>query len=159
LRRDKNFGAEIKTFAKRQKLWRRHKYLQRRDKNIGGDTMLIAERQKQSAKPRRPWSETITILLINKTIRRQAILPMVGETLPMVGDTTTFAKRQKHWRRDKDDGRRHDDVSREAKNIVEDAKMLAEKQKRWSTSRIRRSLLSNYWLNDSTHGLCHIIIG
>jgi hypothetical protein len=121
--------------------------------------MLMAERQNQSAKPRRPWSETIAILLINKTIRRQAILPMVGKTLPMVGDTTKLAKRQKHWRRDKNHGRRHDDVSREAKNMVADTKMLAEKQKPWLTSRIRRSLLSNYWLNDSTHGLCHITIG
>ena len=50
-----------------------------------GDMKLFVERQNQSAKPFRPWSETIVIILNNNEIRRQAILPMVGGTLPMVG--------------------------------------------------------------------------
>ena len=69
-----------------------------------GDMKPFAERQKQLAKPFRPWSETIAILLNNNTIRRQAILPMVGKALPMVGktlpmveDTTTLAEKQTRW--------------------------------------------------------------
>jgi hypothetical protein len=57
-----------------------------------GDTKLFAERQNQSAKPFRPWSETIVIILNNNEIRRQAILPMVGETFPMVGSVSTLVK-------------------------------------------------------------------
>jgi hypothetical protein len=70
-----------------------------------GDTKLFAERQNQSAKPFRPWSETIVIILNNNEIRRQAILPMVGETLPMVGETLP---------------------------MVEEMKLLAKRQSRWS---------------------------
>jgi hypothetical protein len=76
-----------------------------------GDMKPFTERQNQSAKPCRPWSETIVILLNNKTIRRQTILPMVGKTFPMVGkalpmvgktfplveDTTMFAEKQRRW--------------------------------------------------------------
>jgi hypothetical protein len=144
-------GEEPKTLAETQ-------YRQQRDKNICGNAMPIAERQNQSAKPYRPSSETTAILLINKAIRRRSILPMVGKTLPMVGDPKISAKTLRHWQRIKYHARRHDDISRGAKTMIEDSKMLAENQSRWSTSRIRRSLLSNYCLSDSNDGLCHITI-
>jgi len=60
-----------------------------------GDTKLFAERQNQSAMPFRPWSETIVIILNNNEIRRQAILPMVEETLPMVGDAQPMVEEMK----------------------------------------------------------------
>jgi hypothetical protein len=72
------------------------------------DMKPFAERQNQSAKPFRPWSETIAILLNNNTIRRQTILPMVGKALPMVEDTQT---------------------------MVDDTKMLADKQRPRSKTR------------------------
>jgi hypothetical protein len=84
--------------------------------------MLIAERQNQSAKPRRPWSETIAILLINKTIRRQAILPMVGRALPMVGKTLPMVGETKP-------------LVGETKNMVGSTTMLAERQNPWSQTR------------------------
>jgi hypothetical protein len=67
-----------------------------------GDTKLFVERQNQSAKPFRPWSETIVIVLNNNEIRRQAILPMVGSVstlvkivLPMVGDAQPMVEEMK----------------------------------------------------------------
>ena len=74
-----------------------------------GDTKLFAERQNQSAMPFRPWSETIVIILNNNEIRRQTILPMVGETLPMVGSVLPMVG--------------------EAQPMVEEMKLLAKRQR------------------------------
>ena len=97
--------GDMKPFAERQKHRRRLKNIGKEAKTMVGDMKPFAERQKQLAKPFRPWSETIAILLNNKKIHRRSILPMVGTTLPMVEDAQT---------------------------MVEDTKILAEKQKPWS---------------------------
>jgi hypothetical protein len=93
----KTMVEDTKPLAESQKHWRSHNPVGGRAKNIGGDTKLFAERQNQSAKPCRPWSETIAILLNNKMIRRRTILPMVGKTLPLVEDTTMLAEKQRRW--------------------------------------------------------------
>jgi hypothetical protein len=110
-RRHKNIGEEANTMvedtkpsAESQRHRQSHNTVGGSAKNIREDTLplseapkTLAERQNRSAKPCRPWSKTIAILLNNNTIRRQSILPMVEKALPMVEDTTKLAEKQRAW--------------------------------------------------------------